>query len=571
MYVYDADDFDAVQARADQFRGQVARRLAGEITENEFKPLRLQNGLYMQLHSYMLRVAIPYGLLSSAQMRCLAHIARTYDRDYGHFTTRQNIQYNWPDLEDVPKILDDLAAVGMHAIQTSGNCIRNTTSDPFAGVARDEYVDPRPYCELIRQWSTFHPEFAALPRKFKIAVTGAKVDRAAIAFHDIGLKVRTDEANQVYFEVWVGGGQGRTPVVAKCIHDRVGEHDLLSYLEAIMRVYNRHGRRDNKYKARIKILVDSMGPEAFKQAVEDEWAHIRTEGIDADAADLAAMRARFRPVDYPVVEDIAQPFSAERLLDAEFDRWMRHNTFEHRVEGHTIAVISLKMHGLPAGDATADQMDTIADLAAEFSHDEVVVTHRQNLVLPHVKTADLFRLWRTLRAHGLGNGNFDRADDTIACPGLDYCNLANARSIDVAQWIGDVVTEFDRAHALGPVHVNVSGCINACGHHHVGHIGVLGINKRGQEFYQVTLGGSNSDDAAIGKVVGRAFARDEIVPAIGAILTTFIQHRDTDEVFLETVRRIGLEPFKEAIYGPDQASAIGRRSLAGGSDDITAR
>ncbi len=549
MYRYDAHDQRIVEQRAAQFRRQVQRRLAGEITEDEFKPLRLQNGLYMQLHAYMLRVAVPYGLLSAAQMRQLAHIARTWDKGYGHFTTRQNIQYNWPDLADVPAILDALAEVQMHAIQTSGNCVRNVTSDPFAGVAADEIADPRPYCEILRQWSTFHPEFAALPRKFKIAVTGAETDRAAVAWHDIGLRiVRAPDGGRA-IQVLVGGGMGRTPVVGKVIREYLPEAHLLTYTEAILRVYNRHGRRDNMYKARIKILVDAMGADAFAAEVDAEWAEIKDSGLLLDGDELARVKAHFEPPRYTPLEDDPSALEAPRLMDPEFARWLDNNVFAHRQPGYRIVVLSLKNGELPPGDATHTQMDAVADLADDFSMGRVVVTHRQNLVLPDVEHWRLHSLWRKLRTLGFATPNVERVTDVICCPGLDYCSLANARSIPVAQEISQRLTAFDTEHDLGDLHLNISGCINACGHHHVGHIGILGINKSGEEYYQVMIGGSNADDASMGTVLGRAFPRDGIVDAVETVLKTYVDHRNEHERFLDTARRIGFDPFKEALYG----------------------
>ena len=552
MYRYDAHDQAIVQQRARQFRGQVQRRLSGEITEDEFKPLRLQNGLYMQLHAYMLRVAVPYGLLSSAQVRQLAHIARTYDRGYAHFTTRQNVQYNWPALDDVPSILDDLAAVEMHAIQTSGNCIRNITSDPFAGVAADEIADPRPYCELLRQWSTFHPEFAFLPRKFKIAVTGAKHDRAAVAFHDIGLRLvaSPEGGGRPAVQVLVGGGLGRTPMIGAVIREALPERDLLSYVEAIVRVYNRHGRRDNKYKARIKILVDAMGPEAFAAEVEAEWAQIKDSTLRVDGDELARIARFFTTPAYRTLDEDPAALEAPMLMDPEFRRWVEVNVAEHRQPGYRAVVLSLKTGELPPGDVTHHQLDAIADLADDFGLGEVVVTHRQNLVFPDVEVSRLHGLWRALRKHGLATPNVDTITDIICCPGLDYCTLANARSIPIAQAITRRLDALDAVHDVGELHLNISGCINACGHHHIGHIGVLGINKSGEEYYQLMIGGSNADDASIGKVLGRAFDADGLIDAVETVVKTYLGLREhEDERFLDAARRVGPEPFKEALYG----------------------
>ena len=555
MYQYDEHDARLVRERATQFKRQVQWRMDGTITEEEFKPLRLQNGLYMQLHSYMLRVAIPYGLLSAEQMRQLAYISRRYDRGYGHFTTRQNIQYNWPDLEDVPKILDDLASVGMHAIQTSGNCIRNITSDPYAGVAADEDIDPRPICELLRQWSTFHPEFAALPRKFKIAVTGAREDRAAIELHDIGYRLRRDNAGLVV-DVYVGGGQGRTPVVAPLIRAGLPVEHLISYSDAILRVYNRFGRRDNKYKARIKILVNSMGAAEFRKVVDAEWAQLEQEKLKVRESDLEGIQRRFSKPQYRALDTTLEDINGETILAPEFATWLQGNTRAHRVPGYRIANISLKASGLPPGDATAQQMDRIADLAEAYSMGRIVVTHRQNLVLPDVEIAKLYELWKHLGQIGLARDNLDSVTDTICCPGLDYCNLANARSINISQEIEATFEAYRKAHQIGPLHLNISGCINACGHHHVGQIGILGINKLGTEYYQVMLGGSSGTGSSLGKIVGRAFARTELMPALKQILTTYVENRTPEETFLNTFRRIGIDPFKEALYeGVEKQSA----------------
>ena len=550
MYRYDAYDTKIIRERADQFRDQVARRLSGEISENEFKPLRLQNGLYMQLHAYMLRVAIPYGLLSSAQLHQLAHIARTFDKGYAHFSTRQNVQYNWPALEDVPKILDALADVEMHAVQTSGNCIRNTTSDHFAGVAPDELEDPRPYCELIRQWSTFHPEFAFLPRKFKIAVTGSPRDRAAVQIHDIGVRIVENEAGERGFEILVGGGLGRTPRVARVVREFLPKPHLLSYLEAILRVYNEHGRRDNKFKARIKILVDSMGVDDFRSAVEREWEEIREGALLLTDEELQRVAAAFAPPAYRELEGGAAEIQGKTLHpERRFAAWVRSNVHAHKQAGYAAAVITVKSPDRPPGDATADQMDAIADLAERFSLGEVVVTHRQNLVFPHVEIAQLESLWRALDELSLGEANYNRATDIISCPGLDYCNLANARSIPVAHALTDRLHELERLEEVGELTINISGCINACGHHHVGHIGILGIDKQGEEFYQLMLGGSSAEDASLGKILGPSIPRAEIVDAVDRVLDAYLDLREgADERFLDCVRRVGTRSFKERVY-----------------------
>jgi sulfite reductase (NADPH) hemoprotein beta-component len=558
VYQYDEHDQRIVEERARQFRDQVRRRLEGELTEEEFRPLRLQNGVYLQLHAYMLRVAIPYGLLSTTQLRKLAHVARTYDRGYGHFTTRQNIQYNWPRLVDVPAILDELASVQMHAIQTSGNCIRNITSDPFAGVARDEIEDPRPYCEILRQWSTFHPEFAFLPRKFKIAVTGAPSDRAAIAIHDIGIRIVRRDDGEVGFEYFAGGGLGRTPVIAERIRAFLPKRDLLAYTEAVLRVYNADGRRDNKYKARIKILVKELGTEEFTRRVEEEFERMKADGtaIVLDDDEIARMRAYFAPPAYDALPDGSAALAAAKLgKDREHARWVAANVVPHRVPGYAIVQLSTKSREACPGDVTADQMDAIAALADRFGTGRVVVTHRQNLVLPDVRIGDLRELHAALRELGFATPNLDRITDVIACPGLDYCDLANARSIPIAKAIQERFDDVDRMHDLGPVTLNVSGCINACGHHHVGNIGVLGIDKQGEEFYQVTLGGSAREDASLGKVLGRALSGDELPDAIARVLDAYATLRlrgegedGEDETFLETFRRVGTAPFKEAMY-----------------------
>ena len=549
MYRYDEFDHRFVQERVQQFRKQVDRRLAGELTEDEFKPLRLMNGLYLQLHAYMLRVAVPYGVLSSRQMRKLAEIAREYDHGYGHFTTRQNIQYNWPKLEETPAILEELAEVEMHAIQTSGNCIRNVTADPFGGAAADELADPRPYAEMIRQWSSLHPEFSFLPRKFKIAVTGAARDRAAIKVHDIGLQIVRNEAGEMGFEVVVGGGQGRTPVIAKTIRRFLPERHLLSYLEAILRVYNQLGRRDNIYKARIKILVNQVGAETFAEMVEEEWEQIRDGAVDLPAEEVARIAAYFEP---PVLEPIEEPnrdFETKRFEDPAFAAWVRSNSVPHKVAGYLIATISLKPAGGIPGDATAEQMDLIADLADRYSLSEIRVSKEQNLILPHLAKADAYALWQALREAELAEANAGMIGDIIACPGLDYCNLANARSIPVAQAISQRFSSITRQHDIGQLTLNISGCINACGHHHVGNIGILGVDKRGEEFYQITLGGSADQDAALGEIVGPAVPADSVADAIESIVETYLTERNEEESFVEAYRRLGSAPFKERLYG----------------------
>ena len=549
MYVYDEMDQAIVDQRVEQFRGQVARRLSGELTEAEFKPLRLMNGLYLQLHAYMLRVAVPYGVLSSIQMRKLAHIARRYDKGYGHFTTRQNIQFNWPKLEDTPDILAELSDVQMHAIQTSGNCIRNVTADQYAGVAADEVEDPRIYSEIIRQWSTLHPELSFLPRKFKFALTGAPRDRAALRVHDIGLRVYKNDAGEIGFEVMAGGGQGRTPMIAKTIRPFLARRDLLSYVEAIMRVYNRFGRRDNKYKARIKILVHEIGAEEFTRLVEEEWEHLRGGELDLPLEEVQRVRRFFRPPGYEDLDDPVTWYELKKAENVNFARWAKANVAAHKQPGYAIANISLKPIGGVPGDATAEQMDAVADLADRYSVGEIRVTHEQNLVLPHLKKADLFELWRALDALDLATPNVGFVTDIIACPGLDYCALATARSIPVAQRLSERFAGIERQRDIGPLRIKISGCINACGHHHVGHIGILGLEKKGQESYQVTLGGRADENAAIGKIVGPAFSADDIVDAVETVVDTYLDLRDEGEAFIDTLERTGLEPFKDRLYG----------------------
>ena len=548
MYLYDSYDHQLVKERVAQFRDQVDRRLSGDLSEEEFRPLRLMNGLYLQLHAYMLRVAIPYGTLSSDQLRKLAFLAERYDKGYGHFTTRQNIQYNWPRLEDTPDILAHLAEVEMHAIQTSGNCIRNVTADHFAGVAADEVEDPRIYSEIIRQWSTLHPEFSFLPRKFKIAVTGAERDRAAIAVHDIGLKMLRNEKGEAGFEVQVGGGQGRTPILAKVIREFLPKQHLLSYLEAILRVYNQLGRRDNIYKARIKILVNAVGAETFARLVEEEWAAIKDTVLKLPQAEVDRIAAFFAPPAYESLPAVDPEFQARRGEDKTFDRWAKVSLFPHKQPGYGIVTISLKPTGGVPGDATAEQMAAVADLADRYSLSEVRVSHEQNLVLPHVQQKDLYALWRALEGLGLATANIGLASDIIACPGLDYCNLANARSIPIAQDLsrrfGDVV----RQHEVGDLKIKISGCINACGHHHVGHIGILGVDKKGTEFYQITLGGSADENASLGKILGPSFSADEVGGAVETIVDTYLAERENGEAFLDTYQRVGMAPFKEKLY-----------------------
>ncbi|MCO6419412.1 nitrite/sulfite reductase [Siccirubricoccus sp. KC 17139] len=540
-YRYDAVDREFLAERIAEFEGQVQRRLAGELTEEEFKPLRLMNGLYLQLHAYMLRIAIPYGVLNAAQLRQLAYIARRWDRGFGHFTTRQNIQFNWTKLEDVPDILRALAAVDMHAIQTSGNCIRNVTTDEYAGASPDEVVDPRIYAEILRQWSTLHPEFTWLPRKFKIAITGAPHDRVALQVHDIGLEAKRNAAGEVGFAVHAGGGLGRTPLIATKLRDFLPEAELLGYLEAILRTYNALGQRDNIYKARIKILVRDLGAD-FAKAVEEEYARLPRDRYRLDPAIIAAIRQHFAPPPFLALNDTPLP------EDPAFRAWAGRSVRAHKRPGYASVTISLKPIGGIPGDASAEQMEAVARLAERFSFGEIRVSHVQNLVLPHVRQEDLAELWDGLREAGLAAPNIGLVSDIIACPGMDYCALATARSIPVAQRISERFADLDRQLDIGECFVNISGCINACGHHHVGHIGILGVDKRGEEVYQVTLGGSATNDAALGELVGPAFSYDDVVDAVETILRTHVAHRLPGERFIDCYRRIGLAPFKEALY-----------------------
>lgn len=550
MYQYNEVDRQIIAERVQQFRGQVQRRLDGRLSEDEFRPLRLMNGLYFQRHAYMLRVAIPYGLLSTQQMRKLAHIAREYDRGFGHFTTRQNIQYNWPELEDVPDILEELASVEMHAVQTSGNCIRNVTSDHLAGVSADEYEDPRPYCELLRQYSTFHPEFSYLPRKFKIAVTGAKQDRAAIAFHDVGIRLvpNPEKPSEIGTQFWVGGGMGRTPILAELLCPYLDKRHMLSYLEAIMRVYNLHGNRDNKFKARIKILVRELGIDEFRRQVEEEWAYIKESAIELTPQEINRVCSFFVPPAY--APEAQHDHSLARSLESEpkFARWYRQNTAEHKVPGYRIVYISLKSPRLPPGDITADQMDALATLADQYSLGQIRTTHDQNLVLADVAQQDLYVLWQALEQQDLAYPNIGTLTDQICCPGLDYCSLANASSIPIAEELSQRFDRLDYLYDLGELKLKMSGCINACGHHHAGHIGILGIDKRGEEYYQVMLGGNAANDASLGQWIGPAVAKTEIVDVLETIIHVYLEHRLDDERFLDTYRRIGVEPFKDKVY-----------------------
>ena len=556
MYRYDEFDHAFVSARVEQFRDQVTRRLSGEIAEDAFRPLRLMNGVYLQLHAYMLRVAIPYGTLNSKQMRMLAHIARRYDRGYGHFTTRQNIQYNWPKLSDTPDIMAELASVEMHAIQTSGNCIRNVTADHFAGAAADEVADPRPYAEILRQWSSVHPEFSFLPRKFKIAVTGAPRDRAAIQVHDIGLHLKKNEAGELGFAVYVGGGQGRTPLVAKLIRDFLPEEDLLTYVTAIVRVYNLHGRRDNKYKARIKILVHETGVEEVTRQVEAEFEQIRESELKLPEGDIRAIESYFAPPALPDRADGWEALARAKKADGAFAAWAAQNVQPHRHPDYGMVTISLKPIGGTPGDASDGQMDVVADVAERLAFDEIRVSHEQNLILPHVALGDLYAVYQALEASGLATANAGLITDIIACPGLDYCALANARSIPVAQEISTRFGSPERQAEIGELKIKISGCINACGHHHVGHIGLLGVEKKGAELYQITLGGSGDENTSIGEIIGRGFEPERVTDAIETIVDTYLGLRlAPKETFIDAYRRVGPKPFKEALYGKTAEAA----------------
>ena len=542
MYKYDNYDQQMVDTRVEEFRDQVRRRLSGELSEEQFRPLRLQNGLYLQLHAYMLRVAVPYGTLSSAQMRILGDIADKYDRGYGHFTTRQNIQYNWIKLEETPDLLADLAAVEMHAIQTSGNCIRNISSDQYAGAAADEIIDPRPYAELLRQWSSFHPEFLTLPRKFKIAVIASETDRAAMRLHDIGIKMVRNDAGEIGAQFYVGGGMGRTPMIGPMIREFVPLDQLITYSEACLRVYNRYGRRDNKYKARIKILVHELGKEEYTRQVEEEFQHLLSQGIEPPIAELERIKTYFVDPAYD-----ASASDELDLSDPDFRLWVERNTEAHKQAGYVIATVSLKPVGGIPGDASADQIRLMADLARDYSFDELRVTHAQNIVFPHVRKADLYKVWQALNAAELGTPNLDTIGDIIACPGLDYCSLANARSIPVAQKISERFAA--KQEEIGEMKLKISGCINACGHHHAGHIGILGVDRKGKENYQLLLGGSEGADTSLGQITGPGFDEDGIVNAVEKATEVYLDKREDGERFLDTYRRIGMAPFKEALYG----------------------
>lgn len=549
MYVYDNYDQQIVDDRVAQFRDQTRRYLAGDLAEDEFLPLRLQNGLYIQRHAPMLRIAIPYGMISSKQMRKLAHISRTYDKGYGHFSTRQNMQLNWPKLEQVPDILAELAEVQMHSIQTSGNCIRNTTTDQFAGVAKGEIEDPRPYCELIRQWSTFHPEFAFLPRKFKIAVNSIPdADRAATMVHDIGIHIVKNEQGEAGFRVIVGGGLGRTPVIGSVIREFLPKQHLLGYLDAILRVYNRHGRRDNKYKARIKILVRAMTPEKFAEAVEQEWQHIKDGPSTVTDEEIARLKSFFSAPAYENLPETDESFEERRAENPVFANWIKRNIHPHQRPGYAAVTLSLKKTGIAPGDATHEQMDTAADLADRYSFGELRISHNQNIILADVKQSDLYALWQDAKANGFATPNLGLLTDMICCPGGDFCALANAKSIPIAQQLQERFDDLDYLHDIGSLDLNISGCMNACGHHHVGNIGILGVDKKGSEFYQVSLGGSAGVDASLGKILGPSFGEREIADVIEKVINVYIENRNEEERFIDTYRRIGIDPFKEKVY-----------------------
>ncbi|MCC4290237.1 nitrite/sulfite reductase [Vreelandella aquamarina] len=549
MYRYDIHDQTLVDDRVAQFRDQMERYQAGRLGEEEFRPLRLQNGLYIQKHAPMLRIAIPYGMLAGAQLRALADITRRYDRGYGHFTTRQNLQLNWPALEDVPDILAELAKVQMHAIQTSGNCIRNTTSDQFAGIANDEVEDPRPWCELIRQWSTLHPEFAYLPRKFKIAVSGAAQDRAAIQVHDIGLRLWRNDDGELRIKVLAGGGLGRTPMIGDVVREDLPWQHLLTYLEACVRVYNQFGRRDNKFKARIKILVKALGIEEFRRRVDEEWAYLKDGPQTLNQAAVEAAKVHFpEPDRRPVAASATEDFDKLRSENRSFARFVTNNVTDHKVPGYKAVTLSLKRREHAPGDVTADQMEAVADLADRYSFGEVRVTHEQNLVLSDVPVDELEALWKELDALGMANPTVGTLNDIICCPGGDYCALANAVSIPIAQALQERFEDLDFLYDLGPLDLNISGCMNACGHHHVGHIGILGVDKKGEEYYQISIGGNSTDDASLGKILGPSFFREDVPGVVEKVLEVYVAERHEDERFLDTYRRIGLKPFKERVY-----------------------
>jgi sulfite reductase (NADPH) hemoprotein beta-component len=548
MYRYDKYDFQIVKERVAQYRDQVRRRLSDELTEDEFRPLRLQNGLYMQRHAYMLRIAVPYGLLSSTQMRMLGHIAREHDKDYGHFTTRQNIQFNWIKLEETPDILGKLASVEMHAIQTSGNCIRNITSDEYCGVAPDEIADPRPFAEILREWSTFHPEFAYLPRKFKVAINGSVEDRAATAVHDIGLHMVKNDQGEVGFKVLVGGGMGRTPILGSLIREFLPWQHLLTYIEAIMRVYNQHGRRDNIYKARIKILVKAIGIEEMQRQVEEEWKDLKDGPSTLDQEEVERVARFFAPPPYATLPATDEAYEKFKTENKAFANWVTRNVKPHKIPGYNAVVLSLKKTGVPPGDATADQIDFVADMADKYSFGELRVTHEQNLVLADVKQADLVELWKQVKEQGLATPNIGLLTDIICCPGGDFCSLANAKSIPIAADITERFDNLDFQHDIGEIELNISGCINSCGHHHVGHIGILGVDKDGSEWYQVSIGGAQGNQSSIGKIIGPSFSANQMPEVIDRLLKVYLRERIEDERFIDTARRIGVAPFKDFVY-----------------------
>ena len=558
MYQYNAFDQRFVEERVEQYRDQTRRYLAGELTDDQFLQLRLRNGLYIQRLAPMLRIAVPYGLLTATQLRALAEITRTYDKGYAHLSTRQNVQINWPELKVVPDILADLARVQMHCIQTSGSCIRNITTDQFAGVAADEIVDPRPYCELMRQWSTYHPEFDWLPRKFKIAVNAARADRAAVHVHDIGINIRAGDDGRPRFDFLVGGGLGRTPVIGSLIREGLPEHHLLTYLEAILRVYNRYGRRDNKYKARIKILVRAMTPEKFRAQVDAEWEHLRDGPSTVPDEEIARIKACFVPHAYAGLDDETNLLARQRLADPAFNAWMRNNVAAHQRPGYAIVTLSTKATGVPPGDVTDEQMDAVADFAERFGFGEIRISHEQNFILPDVPQKDLLAVYELACEQGLGQANAGLLTDMICCPGGDFCSLANAKSIPIAEAIQRRFDDYDYLHDLGPLDINISGCMNACGHHHVGHIGILGVDKRGDEFYQISVGGNQASDASLGRILGPSFKRDDVPGVIEKILAVYVDNRLDGEPFLHTVRRIGIEPFKTHVYGVDQPAPMRR-------------
>ncbi len=556
MYKYDKIDQQNVNERVAQYRDQTRRYLAGELSEEEFRPIRLQNGLYIQRHAPMLRIAVPYGMLSSKQLRKLADIAKKYDKNYGHFSTRQNMQLNWPKLEEVPDILEELATVEMHAIQTSGNCIRNITTDQFAGIAPDEVVDPRAMAEIMRQWSTFHPEFALLPRKFKIAVSGTQEDRAVVQMHDIGMEFYKDADNKLAIKVWVGGGLGRTPILGSVIRDHLEWQHALSYCEAIIRTYNIHGRRDNSYKARIKILVKALGIDAFKEQVEAEWAHLKDGPLTITEAELDRVSTHFEPMPYENLDTYDASFDAAISSNPAFASWAKRCTHPHKMPGYRAVTLSLKKHGAAPGDATSEQMHIVADLADAYSFGELRVSHEQNLILADVELADLFDVWEKAREYSLATPNIGLLTDIICCPGGDFCSLANAKSIPIAQAIQAQFDDLDYLHDIGDIELNISGCMNACGHHHVGHIGILGVDKDNKEWYQVSIGGKQGNDASLGKVIGRAFAAEEMPTVIHKLIEVYIKERTPEERFIDTVRRLGMDPFKAHVYAETEEVSV---------------